>query len=113
MVFGAILGWFRDKSGVSVVTWGEVVKDQGGRLLTGVGGGDAEDGGGLGRLRHYVCRRRFGLAVVRRFRDWLRLGGLPQLFGLGFALFLQPLQFVQGRVKGPLETGALGTNLAQ
>ena len=35
------------------------------------------------------------------------------LFGLGFALFLQALQFVQGSVKGPLETGTFGANLAQ
>jgi hypothetical protein len=48
---GAILGWFRNKGCVSVVTCSEVVKDQGGRLLTGVGGG-AEDGGGLGGLLH-------------------------------------------------------------
>jgi hypothetical protein len=95
------------------VTWGEVVKDQGGKLLTGVGGGDAEDYFSLGRLLHYICRGRFGLTVVRRFRHWLGLVGLMLLFGLGFALFLQALQFVQGSVKRPFETGALGTNQAQ
>jgi hypothetical protein len=51
--------------------------------------------------------------VVRRFRGWLGLGELLLLFGLGFALFLQALQFVEGSIKGPLETGALGTNLTQ
>jgi hypothetical protein len=35
------------------------------------------------------------------------------LFGLGFALFLQALQFVQGSVKEALEPGAFGPNLAQ
>jgi hypothetical protein len=43
------------------------------------------------------------------------LGGLIPLlfFGLGFALFLQALQFVQGSVKRALQTGPFGADLAQ
>jgi hypothetical protein len=46
--------WCRDSYCVPAAACNKVVKDQGGRLLTGVGGGGgAGDRMGLGTLRHY------------------------------------------------------------
>jgi hypothetical protein len=42
--FGGFSGWFGDSCGVPVVAGGQVIKDQGGRVLTAIGsGGGAED----------------------------------------------------------------------
>jgi hypothetical protein len=88
------LGWYRDSYRVSVVHWCQVVKDQGGRLLTSVGGdGGTEDRITLRSLRHRiiggrslgpgwrVCRRWRGFGGLGRLRG-LRLTGLPLLLRL-------------------------------
>jgi hypothetical protein len=63
-------GWCRDSNRVSVVSWGPVVKDQGDRLLTAIGGdGGAEDRMVLCTLRHHIIGVRnlwLGWRVNRR-----------------------------------------------
>lgn len=95
-------GWYRDSCRGPVGVIGPLVKDQGGRLLTGIGGnGGAEDWMVLGALRHHIRGLR------NRRLDGLR--GLNRLGGLrlaGQALLLQLLQFPHGRSEGTLQTGA-------
>jgi len=55
---GDLAGWGRDTKGGSVGVFDPVVKDQGGRTLTGIGvDGGAEDRMGLGGFRHHIGGR--------------------------------------------------------
>ena len=78
---------------------GEVVKDQGGKLLTGIGGGgSAEDRVGFRVLRHRMIGGRSGWAGRRMGRGGRGFRGLrgPRMAGgLLAALLLQLLQFPQ------------------
>ena len=77
-----------DSGRVSVVPGDQVVKDQGGSLLTGIGGG----GSTVGRLVLCGVRRRMtvgGRLRLRRLFGWLGSDGLP---ALRQALLLKQLQ---------------------
>ena len=94
VVFG---GWCEDSDCVSVVPWDLVVKDQVGRLLTGIGGdGGAEDRVGLRALRHHIV----GVFnwPLRGLRGLRLRPGLP--------LFLCLLQFPHRSGEGTLQMRA-------
>ena len=96
-VEGVNLSWFGDSGRVSVGVVGGVVKDQGGRLLTGVGGdGSTEDRVGLRALRrHKIGVRNLG-SGWRRYRRRRGFRGLRRLRLAGLALLLRLLHVRDG-----------------
>ena len=101
---GDLAGWGRDTEGGSVGVFDPVVKDQGGRTLTGIGmDGSAENWVGFGGFRHYIDVGRNGRRLFGRLGSGLE--GLGLWLGLPFLLRL--LEILDGGAEGTLQLRAL------
>src|ERR1035438_6029958 len=113
---GWISGRGRDSDCVAVGVVCLVVKDQGGQLLTGVGGdGGAEDGVCFLALRHGVLGVRSGWFGWLRNRRRRGLRGLCRLWTRleGLAFLLRLLHVRDGGAEGALQLGAVFGNVTQ